>query len=339
MSKLVTYRRSPVPKTSNSGSLELDEPVETERQDYCLGIDGGGTKTQAVITDAAGRLLGEGFSSGSNPLRVGLEDAVLHIEQAVGDACAQAGIRRSQIGSACAGLGGVSHPIHYHTMKDALDHSLAIAHLQLVTDARAALAGALDGERGVVIIAGTGSIAMGMNASGEVARSGGWGPTFGDEGSGFDIARHALQAVAASFDGRSARTMLTDRVCERLGIASAADLPGVIYNSDSEPVEIASLARLVAEAASEGDEVAQQILAEAGRELGQLVVSVIEKLQMQSHSFGVAYVGSVFRSGGYVLKSLAETIARAAPKAEVRPPLYSPGLGAAKLAQVAVCFE
>src|SRR6185503_18474645 len=222
---------------------------------------------------------------------------------------------------------------------DALDHSLGIQNLKLVTDFRAALAGALDGEPGVVIIAGTGSIAVGVNEAGEEERSGGWGPTFSDEGSAFDIAKRALHAVAGSFDGRSPSTALTDRVCRRLGIASAVDLPGVIYNGDSEPVEIASLAQVVSEAAEAGDQVAQQILADAGSELGRLVVSVIEKLDMESDSFGVAYVGSVFSSGEYELKASTEKVVRAAPNAELRPPLFAPAVGAAKLARAACLKE
>ena len=329
MSKLLTVARR-----NDTESFEIDEPVESETR-YFLGVDGGGSKTHAVIIDAWGAVVGEAFSGGSNLLRGGLEDALSHIERAVSEACAAARISRDKISAACLGLAGVNHPIHYHTMKDAIDHSLGIQNLQLVTDFRAALAGALDGDAGVVIIAGTGSIAVGVNESGEEERSGGWGPAFSDEGSAFDIAKRALRAVTDSFDGRSPSTTLTDRVCQRLGIASAIDLPGVIYNGDSEPVEIASLAQVVSEAAGAGDQVAQQILAEAGSELGQLVVSVIEKLGMQSDAFGVAYVGSVFSSGEYVLKAFTEKVARAAPGADVRPPLFPPAVGAANLARAA----
>jgi N-acetylglucosamine kinase-like BadF-type ATPase len=175
---------------------------------------------------------------------------------------------------------------------------------------------------------------MGVNRAGDEARSGGWGPTLGDEGSGYDISRRALKAVAASFDGRSPQTVLTERFCKRLGIATTADLPGVIYNSDSEPVEIASLARLVAEAAREGDAVACEILEQAGRELGRLAVSVIERLGIQRESFLVACVGSVFHSGEHVLGPLREAVLVVAPGASVGPPLFPPTIGAAKLARV-----
>jgi N-acetylglucosamine kinase-like BadF-type ATPase len=300
---------------------------------YFLGIDGGGTKTHAVITDADYRVLGEGLSGASNPLRVGLERAVSHLEAATLEACARVGIEPRQITAGCLGIAGVNHQIHYHTMKDALDHALGIENIELTTDARAALEGALDGQPGVVLIAGTGSIALGMNRAGKEARSGGWGPTFGDEGSGYDIARSALKAVASSFDGRSPKTMLTELVTKTLRISSTADLPGVIYNSDMESVEIASLAKLVAEAARAGDRVAQEILSRAGRELAELAISAIAQLGLESEKFRVACVGSVFNSGDYVLGPLREAIQRVATGAEVGPPLFPPTIGAVKLAQ------
>lgn len=303
---------------------------------YFLGIDGGGTKTQAVIADGQCRVVGEGFSGASNPLRVGLEEAISHIDGAVHEACAQAGVELSDISSACAAIAGINHPIHYDTMRAALGRVLPVQNLQMVTDARAALAGALDGRPGVVIVAGTGSIAMGINEAGLEARSGGWGPTLGDEGSGYDIARRALKAIASSFDGRSPQTILTERVCHRLHIANTTDLPGVIYNSDSEPVEIASLAELVDAAAREGDEVSRSILSEAGEELARLAISVIKRLGLQADPFLVACVGSVFKSGDVVLKPLREAVLSVAPRAEFGPPLFPPTLGAVKLAQMLV---
>jgi N-acetylglucosamine kinase-like BadF-type ATPase len=332
MSKIFTSPNTEAPVTNTPVSVGL-KALSSSRGTYFLGIDGGGTKTHAVITDSACRILGEGFSGASNPLRAGLEEAVSHIERAVTDACAQARVTLQQITSACAAIAGVNHHIHYHTMKDALDQRLGLAVLELVTDARAALEGALDGHAGVVLIAGTGSIAMGVNDAGEQARSGGWGPTISDEGSGYDIARRALKAVISSFDGRSPKTILSERILNKLRISSAADLPGVIYNSDSEAVEIASLAELVTEAAREGDEVAREILSGAGRELGELVLSVIKRLGLESVSFRVACVGSVFKSGELVLAPLRESVLREAHNAEIGPPLYPPTIGAVKLAQ------
>jgi glucosamine kinase len=332
MSKIFTSPTTEAPVTNTPLSRGL-EAISSLRETYFLGIDGGGTKTHAVIAGSSGLVVGEGFSGASNPLRTGLEEAVSHIEQAVRDACSGARIKLEQVTSACAAIAGINHPIHYHTMKDALDEAFGLGVLELVTDARAALEGALDGRAGVVLIAGTGSIAMGLNEAGEQARSGGWGPTISDEGSGYDIARRALKAVISSFDGRSPKTVLSDRILNKLRISSAADLPGVIYNSDSESVEIASLAELVTEAARDGDEVAREILSGAGRDLGELVISVVKRLGLESRSFRVACVGSVFKSGELVASTLREVVSRVAPGAEIGPPLFPPTIGAVKLAQ------
>ena len=332
MSKILTTDTEKAPTQSSTGALTIKHHA-VSREKYFLGIDGGGTKTHAVVTDSDCRVIGEGFSGAANPLRVGLEEAVSHIDQAVADACAQAGIDLGNIDSACAAIAGINHPIHYHTMKDALEDALHVAGLELVTDARAALEGALDGKAGVVVIAGTGSIAIGVNLDGRTARAGGFGPTLSDEGSGYYIAQRALKAVVSSFDGRSPSTTLVERICNRLGVAGPSDLPGVIYNSDSEPVDIAPLAEVVDEAAREGDEVARQILSAAGHELGRLAASVIDKLGLHSSSFRVACVGSVFRSGEFVLEPLREAVSLIAPHAEIGPPLYPPAIGAVKLAQ------
>lgn len=332
MSKILTTDRTQGATQSSTGSRALHRHRASGGK-YFLGIDGGGTKTHAVITDSECRTAGEGYGGAANPLRIGLEEAVMHIEEAVADACAQAGIEIGDIDSACAAIAGINHPIHYHTMKDALDEALAAGGLELVTDARAALEGALDGKPGVVVIAGTGSIAIGVNATGQQARSGGFGPTLSDEGSGYYIAQGALKAVVSSFDGRSPKTTLAERICKKLGVTDPSDLPGVIYNSDSEPVDIAPLAELVDEAAREGDEIARQILTAAGRELGRLAASVIDKLELHSSAFRVACVGSVFRSGEFVLEPLREAVSRIAPHAEIGPPLHPPAIGAVKLAQ------
>src|SRR5262245_2278377 len=114
MSKILTTNRAEVPAQSSTGPLVLGQR-RTSGERYFLGIDGGGTKTHAAITDSRCRILGEGYGGGGNPLRIGLEEAVAHIEQAVSEACAQAGIELGDIDFACAAIAGINHPIHYHT--------------------------------------------------------------------------------------------------------------------------------------------------------------------------------------------------------------------------------
>ena len=122
-----------------TGALKRLREHRAAHKTYYLGIDGGGSKTQAVITDAEFQIVGEGRSGASNPHRVGFKEAAANIVLATELALKEAGLQLADIAAACAGIAGISHPIHYHTMKDALDDSLALDKLELVTDARAAL--------------------------------------------------------------------------------------------------------------------------------------------------------------------------------------------------------
>jgi len=321
-----------VNSSQRSQKITHYEPV---REAYYLGVDGGGTNTRAVITDADYRILGEGHSEASNPLRVGFDEAFSHIEEAIDRACLEAGLERSEITAACIALAGVSDPAHHRRMEDALE-IIGINNTKLVTDASAALYGALDGQAGVVVIAGTGSIAMGINLAGEHARSGGWGPTLSDEGSAYDIARRALKAVIASFDGRVPHTLLTERICDKLGVIDPSDLPRVIYSDDMDRTQIAALSVDVAEVARSGDRVAVDILEGAGRDLGELAGSVIRKLGMQDYTFRLAFVGSVFNAGEIILAPLRDVIRKIAPNAMVEEPMFPPTVGAAKMAQASI---
>ncbi|HZS05161.1 MAG TPA: BadF/BadG/BcrA/BcrD ATPase family protein [Blastocatellia bacterium] len=312
-----------------------EDDVGTDQQ-YWLGVDGGGTHTRAVIADESGRTLGEGHADAANYHRVGLESAVNSIVRAVHEACAEVGIMPSQITAACIGLAGVSHPDHHRTMLDALKTALPINDIMLETDARVALAGATDLRPGVVIIAGTGSIACGINAHGEFARAGGWGPVMGDEGSGTYIGKRALEAVMEAFDGRGPRTMLTEKVLRHFKISSPSELPAVIYSSSVQAMrETAQLSRVVVEAAEEGSATAREILSDAAKELARAAVAVIEQLRLQSDNFRVACVGGVFESGEWVTAPLREAVAELAPLAVVTPPLYLPVIGAVRMAMAA----
>ncbi len=305
-----------------------------------LGVDGGGTNCRASVANDAGRTLGEGQAEAANFLRVGLEKAVGHVKKAVHQACEQAGTEPSQITAACIGLAGVSHPDHNRQMLKALKEALPIKNILLETDARVALAGATGNQPGVVIIAGTGSIACGINANGRFARSGGWGPIMGDEGSGGYIGRRALEAVMMAYDYRGEPTGMTEPVLKHFGVASPPELATVIYDSSSKEKgevqgKIAQLSRIAVGAAQEGDKVAQAILRAAADELAKTAIAVIEQLGMERETFRVAYVGGVFEAGDLVLAPLRDAIYSVAPQAEVAPPLDPPVIGAVRMAKAA----
>lgn len=298
-----------------------------------LGIDGGGTNTRAALVDRGGVVRGEGRSDAANFLRVGLASAVSSIKRATEEACASAGISTQQIAAACIGLAGIGNPKHRRQMYDALENALALHQMTLEIDARVALAGATDLQPGVVIIAGTGSIAYGVNRLREYARAGGWGPAMGDEGSGYYIGRRALEAVVSAYDHRSQPTSMTGPICRHFGVSSPPELPPVIYESPTKVMrEVAALAKIVVEAARHGDSAAQSILTEAAMELARAVVAVIERLNLQEQTFRVAYVGGVFEAGDLVITPMSEAVRIVAPRAFIGPPLNSPVIGAARLA-------
>jgi N-acetylglucosamine kinase-like BadF-type ATPase len=307
-------------------------------QTYLLGVDGGGTNARAVIADAAGRALGEGRAEAANLVRVGLATAVANVEKAVAEACANAGLSVAQITTACFGLAGVGNAKHHAAMLAALQNAFPRAAIKLETDARIALAGATDLQPGVVIIAGTGSISCGINAAGEFARAGGWGPIMGDEGSGAYIGRRALEAVVMAYDHRGAPTQMTAAVLQQFGVSAPPELPPVIYDASPEERQlvqqkIAQLSRVAVQCAQAGDWVATQILQDAALELARAATAVISQLGLANQRFHIAYVGGVFEAGELMLAPLRAEIQRTAPQAELAPPLYSPAVGAVKLAQ------
>lgn len=317
---------------TKSKIADFMSPRRSHGRELVLGVDGGGTKTRAIITDARQRVLGEGTAGPSNPLRVGIGNAASAIREAVDQACAEAGVQRADIVAAEIGLAGVRRGDLRLRMREALS-GLGIHTIEVVTDADIALFGATEGEPGLVIIAGTGSVCCGLNAQGKHVCAGGWGPLAGDEGSGSWIARRALQAMARSNDGRGKETVLGTAACSYFNVATTDDLLVAIYAPGMTNDRIAGFGKRVIEAAQSGDEVAREIVRDAGRELGIAANAVIRKLRMGRERFQVAYVGGVFAAGEFLLDSLRAEIARTAPQAYLAPPHLSPANAAARMAR------
>ncbi|HXM34827.1 MAG TPA: BadF/BadG/BcrA/BcrD ATPase family protein, partial [Pyrinomonadaceae bacterium] len=185
-----------------------------------VGVDGGGTKTHAVVVDDSDQVLGECTTGPSNPLRVGITSAAAAIREAVERACNIAQVRRTDIIAAEVGLAGTRRKELRARMEDALKN-LDIREIEVVSDADIALFGTSGGEPGVVVIAGTGSISCGINARGRRVCAGGWGPVAGDEGGGAWIARRALRAIAHATDGRGPETSLTQAACSYFHVSTA----------------------------------------------------------------------------------------------------------------------
>jgi N-acetylglucosamine kinase-like BadF-type ATPase len=302
-------------------------------QHSVVGVDGGGSKTEAIILDNDLRVIGEGRAGPSNPLRVGLTSAAAAVREAIDNACAAAKIRRNDLESAEVGLAGARRHELRERMREML-LPLGVRDIEVVTDADIALYGATDGAPGLVVIAGTGSICCGINARGKKFCAGGWGPLAGDEGAGAWIARRALRAIAYASDGRGPQTLLTELACNYFHVSTADDLTTAIYAPTITNERIAGFGKDVVEAANRKDPVAEQIILEGGAELGLAAVAVIRNLQMEREEFQIAVVGGVFRaSGEMILKPLKAEVAKVAPRAYFEPPHFSPAVAAARMAR------
>jgi N-acetylglucosamine kinase-like BadF-type ATPase len=313
-------------------SMRTNRPALRTRE-LVVGVDGGGTKTRAVIIDSAEVVLGEGVAGPSNPLRVGIATAAAAVRDAVDKACGAGGIQRDEIAAMGIGLAGVRRKDIRARMRENLIATLGIQQIELVSDGDIALAGATNGQPGIVVIAGTGSICCGVNVRGKRVCAGGWGPVVGDEGGGSWIARRALRAVAHQSDERGPETSLTAAACDYFHVTAAEDLSTAIYAPTITNERIAGFGKQVIEAARAGDAVARGIMKEAGQELGRSAIAVIRKLRMENERFQVAYVGGVFAAGELVLSPLRAEIARVAKKAFFAPPAATPALAAARMAR------
>jgi len=298
-----------------------------------VGVDGGGTKTEAVIMDANLQVIGEGRSGPSNPLRVGITSAAAAVREAIDSACAVAKLRRADLVAAEIGLAGARRKELRERMRETLS-SLAIGDIEVVTDAEIAMYGATDGAPGVVVIAGTGSICCGINARGKSVCAGGWGPIAGDEGAGAWLARRALRAVAHASDGHGPETLLTEFACSYFHVSTPDDLTTAIYAPTITNERLSGFGRDVVEAAKRKDEVALEIVVDGGRELGLAAVAVIRQLQMERERFQIAYVGGVFRSAGeLILNPLRNEVRKIAPRTFFEPPRFAPAVAAARMAR------
>ncbi len=255
---------------------------------YGLGIDGGGSKTRAVVVDTQGNECGRGLAGSANYNTVGVERAVEHIRRAVEEAVAMAGCLLP-LRAAWLGLAGVDRPADRDIL---LPHLRFVAEFIRVTNDAELVLSALEERSGVALIAGTGSIALGQDGCGRIERIGGWGHILGDEGSGYDIGRRTLQAAVRAADGRGPETKLLELVLRHWELTSADEIIGKVYGN-SDNAAIAEISSLTLRAAREGDRTAHKIARKAARELAHAVVTMSIKLGLQEKELSLALGGGL----------------------------------------------
>lgn len=292
-----------------------------------LGIDAGGTKTVCQLADEQLNILAESREGGANLQASGELEVEKVLHQVIDRALVNASARPATI---CLGMAGVDRPRDADVVRGILLRIGHRAQPYVVNDALIALEAGVPGGAGVVIVAGTGSIAYGRDAQGRAARAGGWGYVLGDEGSGYWLGRHALRAVVRAADGRGRTTALTARVLAHYRVNRPQDLVWEIYGSGLKPTAIASLAAEVGAAAMEGDTLAEDIINAGAVELAGAAASVARRLSLERCP--VVLAGGILRGVAPLRERVLSNLSRALPDAEARVLEVEPALGAVRLA-------
>ncbi len=291
---------------------------------YVVGVDGGQTATLAVVCDESGRLLGTGMGGPANHIHEpgGLQRQYRALADATGQALTMAGLPAAAV--TAAGLGMTGGWTEAAAVAETL---LPTARVVSEWDVVTCLLGARAGQPGVVLIAGTGSVAFGINAGGDRTDAGGWGYFLGDQGSAYDVGHAALRAIVKANDGRASATVLLTTVLAQLDARDLHEVHHRYYGGQIERATIAGLAACVAAAAAQGDGVAQDLLAHAAQELVDMVDAVVRHLWCPAEPVAVCPVGGLFRAGDPLLDPLRAILRRVVPAAYLAEPRFPPVVG------------
>lgn len=301
-----------------------------------LGVDGGGTKTLALISDSDGNILGRGVSGPSNYHRVGAQAAYLALEMAVEHALnsldptiIQAEIKN--IKAVCLGLAGVDRPVDRQIIEKWINKRFPNIPNILTNDALPVLAAGTPLGWGLAIISGTGSIAYSLSPGGDLHRAGGWGYIFGDEGSAYSIGLAALRAAAQSADGRLPQTDILPAILTKWELTEPPDLVNKVYRTDIGRENIAELAILVNQIALTGDKIAVDILRNAGLELAKIGFAATKHFDL-TRPVPTALAGSVLLKNPIIVNTFIQSLTEFGIKPVPVTNVPEPAIGCIKLA-------
>jgi N-acetylglucosamine kinase-like BadF-type ATPase len=300
-----------------------------------LGADAGGSHSVVVIGRADGTVLGRAVGPGAAMRPGGAAASAAALADTARRAAEGAGVSlpadRAVIGAAGAGRSQEQQELAAALVQ------AGIAKLaRVLADAEVALAAAFENGAGIIINAGTGSIAYARDAAGQLHRRGGYGWQLGDEGSGYWLGRRALDAAARALDGRGEGSTLPARLLSGLGLEGFDDL--VRWTATATPAQVAALAPQVFNAAREGDAVAQRILREAAAELAALARG-LERHFPGMNAIPVALTGGLLFARSPLAAELRQALAAEMPRARLSTEPVDTAVGALRLAAETVSGE
>ncbi|NNK99274.1 MAG: hypothetical protein HKO88_09500 [Xanthomonadales bacterium] len=267
-----------------------------KRSRLLLGVDGGGSKTAALLASVNERgdmqIIGRGSGGPSNLRLAGKEQSLQSLDKAVDEALSDAGVAGQELDCAVLALAGSTAPgVQQDVFQWAMNRSLA-NRVEIIPDVNPVLDQATESGRGIALIVGTGSVAVGTDSRGHSVTKGGWGHWFGDKGSGFYLGYKALAAVAEASDEIGPETVLSDLVLQELETTDPRGILTEVTASGNTRCEVAALAPIVLRAAAAGDAVAVDIANHAVSEAVKLVEAVSRALAFDS-PYPLALAGGV----------------------------------------------
>jgi N-acetylglucosamine kinase-like BadF-type ATPase len=297
---------------------------------YFLGVDVGGTKSHAVISDETGQVIGFGAGGTGNHEMVGFEGFSSVVDSVTRQALVMAGLERRDLTAIGMGIAGLDWPVDEPLHREELKRLGLDAPIGLVNDA---VIGLIAGSRtgwGISVVAGTGSNCRGRDQNGREGRVSGVGHWSGEYGGGGDLVRRAMHSVTKAWASRGPETLLSQKFVEYVG---ARDVDDMLEGLSRGRYDLSGAAVMVVfEAAQAQDMVALNAIRWLGRELGSLAIGVIRQLHFEDVVFDLVLTGSVYKGSPLVAESVGATVHEVAPHATLVRLTAPPVVGAVMLA-------
>jgi N-acetylglucosamine kinase-like BadF-type ATPase len=306
--------------------------------DYILGVDGGGTKTTAVIAHTDGKILAEAIAGGCSYISVGVKKATENLNQAVFEAMDKIGEGKGlRFKSSCFGSAALNVDKDFKVFEKVVKNKALLKHLDpekvlIFNDTRIGLEAGSTAKNKIIIIAGTGSNCFGINEASSQAGCNGWDYILADEGSGFEVSIRALRAVMRSYDGRGEKTLLAGAVMDELSLKDETGIVDWTYGEAFSKERLGRFARIVCDCACKGDKISQKILEDEACESILSVSTVVNKLKLKDNKFDLVFVGGLFKCEKYFRDIVMKELEKKFKKICFKPLVAKPVHGAVRLA-------